>query len=517
MENHIGLTSLDQLTKEDLKGKTIFIRVDFNVPMAATSRGNYVVDDDTRIRRFLDLTFSKIHELTDGDCRIIIGSHLGRPHVKKNHSGWDGMFNMQFVSSHFDTLMRQRYLDLYTIFPPEIIGSQLNHSLEILSKHQMPLGGIKFLPNLRYLLDPENPEVNRQEFIKHLGGLADVYINCAFGTNHRLSKSIKMLPQVMRSQNKLAVSGSLLIEEIKRLGDFGFRILKNPEKTAVLSGGSKIADKIGILKQFVNSRVNKILLGGKMVNAFILANQFMGSIENLTIKELPVKLCSQNDDENQTFIKEIKLAAEILTLAKAQNVTIIFPKDYKVVKEYQQTSFSLRDEPDWSSELQLDIGPNSVASFSKHLLKDDIEHVFWNGPLGAYDHPFTDQYGEGSKGLIKTIFARCLIDQKFSAVIGGGDTAAILNKFDFADIKKLIRDQIENQLSTSINKDLVKIDFKGQDCYELFNNFTSNFFVSTGGGASLEFLENFIKDDGKSPLANYLAGTAALLELASVA
>ena len=150
------------------------------------------------------------------------------------------------------------------------------------------------------------------------------------------------------------------------------------------------------------------------------------------------------------------------------------------------------------------------------LLKDDIENVFWNGPLGAYDHPFTDQYGEGSKGLIKTIFARCLIDQKFSAVIGGGDTAAILNKFEFDDIKKLIRDQIENQLSTSINKDLVKIDFQGQDCYALFNKFTSNFFVSTGGGASLEFLENFIKDDGKSPLANYLAGTAALLELSSV-
>jgi phosphoglycerate kinase len=516
MENHIGLTCLDHLSKEDLKGKTLFIRVDFNVPMAATRRGNYVVDDDTRIRRFLDLTFTKIHDLTDGDCRIIIGSHLGRPHVKKNHSGWDGMFNLQFVSSHFDTLIRQKYLDLYTIFPPEIIGSQLNHSLEIVSKHQLPLGGIKFLPNLRYLLDPDNTEVNRNEFIEQLGDLADVYINCAFGTNHRLSKSIKMLPQVMRRKNKLAVSGSLLIEEIKRLGEFGFRILKNPEKTAVLSGGSKVADKIGILKQFVNSKVNKILLGGKMVNAFILAKEYSGRIDALTSREIPAKLCSQNGDENLTFIKEVRLAEEILCLAEKQGVNILFPTDYKVVKEYQQTSFSLRNEPDWSSELQLDIGPNSITSFSKQLLKDDIENVFWNGPLGAYDHPFTDQYGEGSKGLIKTIFARCLIDQKFSAVIGGGDTAAILNKFEFDDIKKLIRDQIENQLSTSINKDLVNIDFQGQDCYALFNNFTSNFFVSTGGGASLEFLENFIKDDGKSSLANYLAGTAALLELSSV-
>ena len=508
--------SLDQLTKESLKGKTIFIRVDFNVPMAATSRGNYVVDDDTRIRRFLDLTFRKIHDLTDGDCRIIIGSHLGRPHIKKNHSGWDGMFNLQFVCNHFDTLVKQRYRDLYTIFPPEIIGSQLNHSLEIVSKHQLPLGGIKFLPNLRYLLDPENPEINRKEFIEKLASLSDIYINCAFGTNHRLSKSIKMLPQIMRSQDKLAVSGSLLVEEIKRLGEFGFRILKNPEKTAVLSGGSKIASKIGMLKQFVNSKVNKILLGGKMVNAFVVAKSFAGRIDELTPREIPAKLCSQNGDDNQAFIEEVRLAEEILALAETQGVNIIFPTDYKVVKEFQQTSFSLRNEPDWNSEIQLDVGPNSVSHFSKHLLKSDIENVFWNGPLGAYDHPFTDQYGEGSKGIIKTIFARSLVDRKFSAVIGGGDTAAILNKFKFEDLIKLIRHQIENQLSTSINKDLIQIDFKGQDAYALFNDFTSNFFVSTGGGASLEFLESFIKDDGKSHLASYLAGTATLLELSSV-
>ena len=132
MTGNIGMESLVDLTAKDLKGKTIFIRVDFNVPLLLTDKGYYRVADDTRIRRFLDLTFKKIHELTDGDCRIIIGSHLGRPHKKKDHVGWDGIFNIQFVSSHFDTLVRQLYGDTYTIFPPEIIDSHLKHSLEII-------------------------------------------------------------------------------------------------------------------------------------------------------------------------------------------------------------------------------------------------------------------------------------------------------------------------------------------------------------------------------------------------
>ena len=179
--NSIGMTQIGELKPDDLRGKTIFIRCDFNVPLVSTEKGYYRVADDTRIRRFLDTTFKKIHELTEGDCRIIIGSHLGRPHKQKGHLGWDGIFNIQYVSSHFDTLIRRLYDDTYTIFPPEIVGSQLKHSLEMIREHQLPAGGIKFLPNLRYLLDPENPEVYRKEFIETLGNVSDVYINCAFG------------------------------------------------------------------------------------------------------------------------------------------------------------------------------------------------------------------------------------------------------------------------------------------------------------------------------------------------
>ena len=234
MGNRVGLKHMDSLKPEDLQGKTIFIRCDFNVPLKL-SKGIYRVADDTRIKRFLDLTFRKIHSLTEGNCRIIIGSHLGRPHKKKNHTGWDGIFNIQFVSSHFDTLMRKVYGDIYTIFPPEITDSQLKHSLELIMQYRLPLGGIKFLPNLRYLLDPEQHEIYRTEFIEELAGFLDVYINCAFGCSHRLTKSVQMLPQIMRKNGKLVVPGSLLYEEIEHLGYLGERIISHPEKTVVRS------------------------------------------------------------------------------------------------------------------------------------------------------------------------------------------------------------------------------------------------------------------------------------------
>lgn len=502
---------MDSLKSEDLQGKTIFIRCDFNVPLKL-SKGIYRVADDTRIRRFLDLTFRKIHDLTEGNCRIIIGSHLGRPHKKKNHTGWDGIFNIQFVSSHFDTLIRKMYGDIYTIFPPEITDSQLKHSLELIMQYRLPLGGIKFLPNLRYLLDPEQPEIYRTEFIEELAGFLDVYINCAFGCSHRLTKSVQMLPHVMRESGKLVVPGKLLFEEIERLGYLGERIISHPEKTVVIAGGAKIADKIGILKQFVQSRIKSIFLGGKMVNAFIIAKNLAGKISSLQVKDIPKKMQKNGDEENHAILKEIKLAHEIICLAKEMNVTLLYPQDFKVVKEYEHTTFQIKECPDWEEELQLDLGPRTIANFSKTILADDVENVFWNGPLGAYDHASCDHYAEGSMEMAKSLYVAAIGNEKLFTVVGGGDSAAILNKFDPKKLKESLQVEIEKQLSGNINKNLIQFDFPEKDSYTLFNYFSKNFFVSTGGGASLEFLEHFLKDSGKSALATYLPGTAALME-----
>ena len=507
------MLSLDDLETIDLKGKTIFIRVDFNVPLVSAKKGYYRVADDTRIRRFLDLSFSKIHKLTDGDCRIIIGSHLGRPHKTKDHVGWDGIFNIQFVSNHFDTLIRKRYDDTYIFFPPEIIDSHLKDSLEIISHHRLPTGGIKFLPNLRYLLESKNPETYRKEFITKIAETADVYINCAFGCSHRVTKSIKMLPNLMRQKGKIVVAGNLLNEEVKILGKFGNRILANPQKTVIIAGGAKISDKISVLKQFVKSKVKRIIIGGKMVNAFLLAQNGKERATPLELKDLPEKLVNKNEDKGQSLLEETLLATEILDLAEINNVEIVFPIDYKVVTEFNDTTYEVKKQPDFNNELQLDLGPKSIENYYKNILSPDIENVFWNGPLGAYDHPTNNSYLDGSLELAKLLFSSALIDPKLFVVIGGGDSAALLNRVGNDELKNLISKQIKKQLLPSINQNLMDLSFSGNDNYTLWNYFISNFFVSTGGGASLEFLEFFLNDKGKSELGVYLPGTNALMDL----
>ncbi len=512
--NSIGMTQLGELKPEDLRGKTIFIRCDFNVPLRSTAKGLFRVADDTRIRRFLDLTFRKIHELTEGDCRIIIGSHLGRPHKMKDQAGWDGIFNIQFVSSHFDTLIRRIYGDTYTIFPPETIDSHMQHSLEIVAHKRLPPGGIKFLPNLRYLLDPKNTDLYRTEFITKLADIADVYINCAFGCSHRITKSIKLLPQLMRQEGKLVVAGVLLYEEISRLGKFATRVLANPKKTMVVTGGAKISDKINVLKQFVSTGVKGILIGGKMANAFLLAHQQKELLSPFQKDTLPTKLQSQNDTENNELLEEINLAESIIELAEINKVDLRLPEDYKVVSDYQSTIFENKALPDLSKELQLDLGEKTINQF-EDIFKD-VENVFWNGPLGAYDHPACSYYAEGSLELAKLLFQMTLTNPKMYVVIGGGDSAAILNKIGITELKKMIKFQIEKQFPSTINRNQISIDFLENDAYQLWNYFASNFFVSTGGGASLEFLQGFLKGKAKGDMASYLPGTSTLMELCEI-
>lgn len=512
--NLIGMTQLGELKSSDLRGKTIFIRCDFNVPLRSTAKGLYRVADDTRIRRFLDLTFRKIHELTEGDCRIIIGSHLGRPHKTKDHSGWDGIFNIQFVSSHFDTLIRRIYGDTYTIFPPETIDSHMQHSLEIVSHRRLPPGGIKFLPNLRYMLDPKNTDLYRTEFITKLADIADVYINCAFGCSHRITKSIKLLPQLMRQKGKQVIAGVLLYEEINRIGKFASRILSQPKKTLVVAGGAKISDKIEILKQFVLTGIKGILIGGKMANAFLLAQQQKELLQPFNKETLPAKLISQKDSENEELLNEINLAEEIIELAEVNKVSLLFPEDYKVVTDYQSTTFENKSVADFSKELQLDLGEKTINQFEE--LFKGIQNVFWNGPLGAYDHPACSYYAEGSLELAKMLFQMSLTNEELSVVIGGGDSAAILNKIGITELKKMIKAQIEKQFPSTVNRNQISIDFLENDSYQLWNYFASNFFVSTGGGASLQFLHGFLKEKAKGDMASYLPGTATLMELCEI-
>ena len=496
---------LENLHTEDLLNKTIFIRVDFNVPLQQRAHGRYLVADDERIRRFLDTTFKRIHQLTQGNCRIIIGSHLGRPHKSQGHAHWDGIFNLQFVCSHFETLMKKEYEDSYIVFPPEAMDSQLTDSLEILKKNQLPLGGIKFLPNLRYLLEKESEY--REKFVENLADMCDVYINCAFGTSHRDSRSITALPRIMKKKGKIYVAGLLLSEEVSKIGGLGKRIIQNPSQTIFIAGGSKVSDKIGILKEVVLSGVSRVLLGGKMVNAFLLAQNSQG-----TPRELPEKLKPKKKEDEESVLKEVQLAWEILETAREKGVEIVFPVDYKVAPDFQSGKFKTVESPDFQNELQLDIGKKTIQMYAKMLLDDKVRNVFWNGPLGAFDHPTNDGYAEGSVEIGQCLYMKCLREGNSLVVIGGGDTAAVVHQFNFSETKRWIEEELRKMISTNINQELFGINFMDRDLYTFLNYFAKNFFISTGGGASLEFLEAFLKDKGQSPLGNYLPGTKVLEE-----
>jgi len=252
-----------------------------------------------------------------------------------------------------------------------------------------------------------------------------------------------------------------------------------------------------------------------MVNAFILAQKAKEQVTPFELADIPGKLVNSNKDNGESLLEEIRMAEEILDLAENNKVEIVFPEDYKVVTDFKDATYEIKTLPDFHKELQLDLGPKTIENFYQNILSPDIENVLWNGPLGAYDHPTNSAYLEGSLELAKLLFSSALINPKLRVVIGGGDSAALLNRVSINELKNLIKKQIGKQIFPSINRNLLTLGFSEDDSYILWNYFTSNFFVSTGGGASLEFLELFLKDKGKSELATYLPGTNALMDLTS--
>lgn len=385
----------------DVAGKKVLLRADFNVPLNPADNS---IMDDSRMRA----TFPTIKYLVEHNAKTILCSHLGRPGGKFIHS-----LSMSPVANRLSQLIA-----LPVQMANDCIGEEVKDKVARLRD-----GEILMLENLRF---HDEEETNDLRFAGELASLADIYVDDAFGTAHRAHASnvgiTKFIP---------AYCGLLMKKELLSLGN----ILTNPAHPfAMLLGGAKVSDKIGVV-QNVLDKVDTILLGGSM------------AVNVLNVKGMSTGLSKVEKDKHE-------IIAAILTAAEKAGVTFVLPEDLMVSRDTKGEG-KPRIVPAGKVPRDVyivDIGPKTIESFIKNLNKCNT--VFWNGPMGIYE---VDAFSRGTRSM-----ADAIAYKEGVTIVGGGSTAEIVEELKLTD------------------------------------NMTH---VSTGGGASLEFLEGKV-----------LPGVAALLE-----
>lgn len=364
---------LKKLTIEDLdiKGKRIFIRADFNVPLDE----NLKITDDRRIRS----TLPTINYAIDEGAKVILASHLGRPKGKVSPRS-----SLAPVAKRL-----QRLLDKDVIFADDCIGQ---HVENIVSK--MKSGDVIVLENLRFHMGEEK---NDEEFARSLARLADFYVNDAFGAAHRAHASIVGIPRFLP-----AAAGFLLKREIEYLKG----VVMSPVRPFVaILGGAKVSGKIGVLENFVD-KVDKVIIGGGMAFTFIKA---MGYEIGNSLVETEILDFAYNIRE-----KLIK-----------NNVRFYLPVDCVIAQSMEpgvETKIVTTQEipKGW---LALDIGPASVRLFSEAI--QDAKTVIWNGPMGVFE---LDAFSRGTYAI-----AHAVADAYALTIVGGGDTDVAVHKAGVSD------------------------------------------------------------------------------------
>ena len=373
----------------DLKGRRLFLRVDFNVPLK-----NGVIGNDTRIRAALPTIR---YALDAGAACVVIASHLGRPKGQPRPE-----MSLRPVATRLGEL-----LGASVAFASDCVGPDAERAVQ-----PPPPSRVVLLENLRF--HPEE-EQNDPGFAKGLAALADVYVNDAFGAAHRAHASVEAIVRLMPE----AAAGLLMEQELRFLGD----ALSEPARPFVaVLGGAKVSDKIEVINNLI-PQVDRLIIGGAMAYTFLKA---MGK---------PVGRSLVEDDK-------LDAARHIMTLASQRGLELLLPSDHVVAEtiEAGTTVETLSvDDGAIGTRMGLDIGPVTIAAYAASLA--DARTVLWNGPMGVFE---IDVFARGTMAM-----ANAVAEVNGTTIVGGGDSIAAVTKAGVAD-------RITH--------------------------------ISTGGGASLEFL-----------------------------
>ena len=398
----------------DLKGKRVFIRVDFNVPIKDGK-----VEDDTRIRAAIPT----VNYAIQSEARVILSSHLGRPKGQRVDK-----YSLRPVYLKLQELLNTPEAEVVVDSP---IGAQTPPSIdfaddcvgEAVESRASALkdGNVLLLENLRF--HPEE-EKNDENFARELASLCDgLYVNDAFGAAHRAHASTVGITKFM----KQSAAGLLMEKELDYLG----RVIQNPEHPFVaILGGAKVSDKIPVINALIDRKLDKLLIGGAMAYTFLKA-------EGFTVGKSLV----END--------QLQTASQIRQRCEQANVELLLPTDHQVVDSYepvkgnQIVAKTIPIEFTNAGHAGMDIGVETVAHFANAL--KDARTIIWNGPMGVFEEPPFDQ---GTIGIAHAVADAA--DRGATVIVGGGDSVAAVTKAGVAD-------RITH--------------------------------ISTGGGASLEFLE----------------------------
>ena len=372
----------------DLKGKKVFVRVDFNVPMK-----DQQITDETRIQAALPT----IKELVESGAIVILASHLGRPKGEVVEE-----LRLTPVAKRLSELLGKEVAKA-----DESYGEAVKAQISKLSE-----GDVILLENVRFNAGEEK---NDAELAKQYAELADVFVNDAFGAAHRAHASTEGI-----AHHIPAVSGLLMQKELDVLG----KALSNPDRpfTAII-GGAKVKDKIGVIENLLD-KVDNLIIGGGLAYTFV--------------KSLGHEIGKSLLEEDK-----IDLAKSYMEKAKEKGVKFYMPVDVIVADDFSNDAnikaVSIEEIPaDWEA---LDIGPKTREIYADVIKNSKL--VIWNGPMGVFE---LDAFANGTKAVAEALAE----SQDTYSVIGGGDSAAAVEKFDLAD-----------KMS----------------------------HISTGGGASLEFME----------------------------